>query len=52
MNEEELINFLKENLKIELSTYCDGGIGWAEDMLEITMYLKDKEISSSKISLS
>jgi|GEM_PF-4869194 len=50
MNKEELIKFLKENLKIVLTNTsgCRGVGSDYENRLEATIYLGDEEISSSE----
>lgn len=51
MNKEELIEFLKENLTIELNTKLDYGYEGIETYLVVNLKLGDNVISSDRISL-
>lgn len=47
MNKEELIQFLKDNLKIELSMVED----WETTELEVRLYLGDEVISNEFVCI-
>lgn len=47
MNKEELIQFLKDNLKIELSKVED----WETTELEVRLYLGDEVISDEFVCI-
>ena len=48
MSEEELLKFLKDNLEIEIS----GGGGMCTDTIDVSIKLKDQEISSDSYNIS